>query len=34
MDKRIAKRQGAKATKPRRSKRGDKQEDTGTAYAS
>lgn len=37
MDKRIAKRQGAKATKPRRPKRGerqDSQEDTGTANAS
>jgi integrase len=37
MDKRIAKRRGAKATKPRRPKRGDKQdnqEDTGTANAS
>jgi hypothetical protein len=37
MDKRIAKRQGAKATKPRRPKRRerqDSQEDTGTANAS
>jgi hypothetical protein len=34
MEKRIARRQGAKAPKPRRSKRGHQEEDSGTANAS
>jgi hypothetical protein len=34
MDKRIAKRQGAKPAKARRAKRDNKQDDTGTANAS